>query len=90
VEPRSQLSTGRASTGSSGSAPAHRLDAHDDILVAVATAQRPKASDRGTLNLEAKLTVGMTRPPLNVPRGILLDPFLSFHLASPSAVKRQL
>jgi hypothetical protein len=42
------------------------------------------------LNLEANLAVGMTRPPLNMPRGIFFDPLLGFHLSASSAVKRQL
>ena len=45
--------------------------------------------DLATLNLEAELAVGLTGPPFDPPFGMLRDPLLGFHLASPSAVKRQ-
>ena len=44
--------------------------------------------DLARLNLEAELAVGLTGPPFDPPFGMLRDPLLGFHLASPSAVKR--
>jgi len=66
--------------------------APDDQFSTRATSRQlgQKVSDAVTLNLEAKLTVWVTRPFLNVPVGMRPHPLLSFHLASPSAVKRQL